>query len=279
MDDMPEDQLEPVLVHELVHAVQDQTANLDSLTARERGNDRQVAAQAAIEGHATLIMLEYSVEKLQGRPVDLSQLPDFSQALGPALEEFRAQYPALASAPTIVQESLLFPYLKGASFVLALWGAGPGRPAPFGEHLPQSTEQILDPARILGVDPDWPTELEILPGDGLHVLYENSLGQMETEILLQEHLGVPGRALARGWDGDRYLLLRGPRGEEGLFWVSVWDSAEERDLFVEGLRPALPGLPGRATLREADVLGRPGAILQSGDLPDLSLEIREGPAR
>ena len=68
MDDMPaETMLESVLIHELVHAVQDQTANLDSLTAEERGNDRQAAAQSAIEGHATLIMLEYMLEQMQGR--------------------------------------------------------------------------------------------------------------------------------------------------------------------------------------------------------------------
>ncbi len=82
MDDMPADMLESVLIHELVHAVQDQTANLDSLTAEERGNDRQAAAQSAIEGHATLIMFEYMAEQMRGEPFDISQLPDFSQALG-----------------------------------------------------------------------------------------------------------------------------------------------------------------------------------------------------
>ena len=136
MDDMPQEMLETVLIHELVHAVQDQTANLDSLTAEVRGNDRQAAAQSAIEGHATLIMLEYMMEQMRGEPVDLSELPDFSQALGPALEAMRSQYPALAAAPAIVQEALLFPYLKGASFVAALWKAKEGRPPPFGVESP-----------------------------------------------------------------------------------------------------------------------------------------------
>jgi len=62
MDDMAVELLEGVLVHELVHAVQDQTANLDSLTAEERGSDRVAAAQSAIEGHATLVMLEYMAQ-------------------------------------------------------------------------------------------------------------------------------------------------------------------------------------------------------------------------
>jgi len=163
--------------------------------------------------------------------------------------------------------------------VAALWKARPGRPAPFGEHLPQSTEQIMDPVRALGPEPDWPTELEIVPQGDLEVLYENTLGQLETEILLEEHMGPAARVLARGWDGDRYLLLRDPWGEEGLVWVSVWDSVGERDRFVEGLLPALHRFPEPGTLRAAEILGRPGAILQVGALPQLSLEIREGSPR
>ena len=37
MDDQPAEALRTVLVHELVHAVQDQSVDLDALTARERG--------------------------------------------------------------------------------------------------------------------------------------------------------------------------------------------------------------------------------------------------
>jgi hypothetical protein len=278
MDDMPVELLEPILIHELVHAVQDQTVNLDSLTAQARGNDRQAAAQAAIEGHATLVMLEYMLENLQGRPVDLSTVPDVSQVLAPALEGMGGQFPALASAPAIVRESLLFPYLQGASFVAELWKARPGRPAPFGRYLPQSTEQILDPSRLLGPEPDWPTELELVPGNGFEVLYQNTLGQMETGILLEEHLGPGSRILAQGWDGDRYLLLRDSSGEEVLLWASVWDSETERDRFADGLGGALHRFPAPAVLRKADVLGRPGVILQVGAPAELAYQVREGTA-
>src|SRR5688500_13437958 len=36
--------MRPVLAHELVHALQDQHVNLDSLISGDRGNDRQTAA-------------------------------------------------------------------------------------------------------------------------------------------------------------------------------------------------------------------------------------------
>jgi len=276
MDDMSADMLESVLIHELVHAVQDQTANLDSLTAEERGNDRQAAAQSAIEGHATLIMLEYMWEQGGVGPVDLSELPDFCQMLGAASEAMRTQYPALASAPTIIQEALLFPYLKGCSFVSALWREVEGQPAPFGPMLPQSTEQILDPSRAFGGEIDPPTELELDPGPGFEAVYGNTFGQAELEVLLEEHLGPEGRSLAHGWDGDRYALLRGPGGVEGLVWVSVWDSEGERNRFVDGFQPALAGLSAPATLEAMEVLGRPGAILRVGLPGDVSVQVREG---
>jgi hypothetical protein len=38
---------------------------------------------------------------------------------------------------------MLFPYLEGTGFVQSLWTSGE-RVAPFGTHLPLSTEQVID---------------------------------------------------------------------------------------------------------------------------------------
>ncbi|MGM0669326.1 MAG: DUF6782 family putative metallopeptidase [Gemmatimonadota bacterium] len=274
MEDMPVEMLETILVHELVHAVQDQTANLDSLTAKVRGNDRQVAAQSAIEGHATLIMLEYMAEELRGEPMDFTTLPDFSRTIRPALEAMRQQYPALASAPAIIQESLLFPYIEGASFLAALWQQVDGRPPPFGAFLPQSTEQILDPSRAPGMEEDPPTELSLVLGGGHESLYGNTLGQLEMGIFLDELLGGESRSLAEGWDGDAFSLLEGPEGREGLIWVSVWDSEAQRDRFFEAVQEGLGGLPVAGTLERKEALGLPGVILRVGAGVSAAVEIR-----
>lgn len=274
MEDMPVEMLETILVHELVHAVQDQTANLDSLTAKVRGNDRQVAAQSAIEGHATLIMLEYMAEELRGEPMDFTTLPDLSQTIRPALEAMRQQYPALASAPAIIQESLLFPYIEGASFLATLWQQVDGRPPPFGSFLPQSTEQILDPSRAPGMEEDPPTELNLVLGGGHESLYGNTLGQLEMGIFLDELLGGESRSLAEGWDGDAFSLLEGPEGREGLIWVSVWDSEVQRDRFFEAVREGLGGLPVAGTLEREEVLGLPGVILRVGAGVSAAVEVR-----
>ena len=279
MDDMPMEMLETVLVHELVHAVQDQTANLDSLTAKSRGNDRQVAAQSAIEGHATLIMLEYMAEQLRGERVDFSDLPDFSQTIRPSLEAMREQYPALAGAPAIIRESLLAPYIEGATFMASFWQEVEGRPAPFGSYLPQSTEQVLNPSRGPGGEVDMPTELRLSVEGSVPVIYENTLGQMEVEIFLDELLGEGHRGLAQGWDGDRFVLLEDALGNASLVWVAVWDTEVQRDGFVNGVQGALGALSLPSTMEGTVLIGRPGLVLRVGLGPEISVEVWEGEAR
>jgi hypothetical protein len=261
LDDQPAASLATVLVHELVHAVQDQAADLDAITEKERGNDRRTAAQAAIEGHATLVMLEYMMERLQGSPVDLGELDSFGRQLRPALEAVRQQYPVLAEAPLVIQESLLFPYLEGAGFVQRTWRDRDGRPAPFGDALPTSTEQILHPERFLD-EKDDPVDLHLhIPG--ARVLYTDGLGELETRLMLSE-LGETGAdAMAAGWDGDRYALLEG-EGGEALVWVTLWDDGASRDRFVRSLSARLGALPARATLEPTEISGQAGAILRIG---------------
>ena len=261
MDDQPAEDLRTVLIHELVHAVQDQAANLDSLTSRERGNDRQTAALAAIEGHATLVMFEYVTSQLRGGPVDLSEIPDFAARIRPALEAMRAQYPALAEAPLVIQEAALFPYLEGTAFVQRLWQDMGGRPSPLGDLLPHSTEQVTGGGPLTPGGRDEPVELRLAAE--LPVRYTNTLGSMETAVLLQELVDADAVGAARGWDGDRYALVDTPTGP-ALAWWTVWDDAFARDRFMATLRPALGRLPRPAEVVAGEVDGRPAALLEIG---------------
>ncbi|HEY8470422.1 MAG TPA: hypothetical protein VIL18_12300 [Longimicrobiales bacterium] len=263
---VPREALEPVLAHELVHALQDQHVDLDSLVARERGNDRQTAAQAAIEGHATLVMMALIAERQAGQPVSPSMLPDLGRQLRPALEAENEQFPVFRSAPRILRETLLFPYLGGASFVQSLWRAAGAEqtPAPLDTLLPQSTEQVLHPdERFIRVR-DEPTEIRLGEsasgsGAGWRTVYENTLGELETSILLGEHLGSGAEQAARGWDGDRYRLLEGPSGGRALVWYSVWDGAAAADRFADAYRRVLERRAERrhGRVERLEVQGRP----------------------
>ncbi|HSJ05498.1 MAG TPA: hypothetical protein VK936_02275, partial [Longimicrobiales bacterium] len=182
--------LRPVVIHELVHALQAQHTSLDSIVAQGRGNDRRTAAHAALEGHAMLVMFAVLAEEAARRELDPAALPNPSSELASGLEAQNELFPVFRRAPAVIRETLLFPYIGGADFVYQLWQSrrGDGRnPAPLDSLLPQSTAQILQPAtHFLQARVD-PVELrfEASP-DGWDVLREETFGQLETAIFLGE---------------------------------------------------------------------------------------------
>ncbi len=257
----PAGALRTVLAHELVHALQDQHVNLDSLVSRKRGNDRQTAAQAAVEGQATAVMFAV----MMGAS-DPARLPDLSAQLRPALETQNRQFPVFRRAPLVIREGMLFPYLQGASFVQALWrahtprtGGAPsgGWPAPLDSLLPQSTEQVMHPDSFLRLPRDNPTELRLGPSPDprWRTAYEDVLGELESGIVLRQHLGEAATRFADGWDGDRFRLLAGPGGARALVWYSVWDTPAAADAFAGAYRRTLPLRPTRHALVERLTMG------------------------
>ncbi len=253
--------LRPVLAHELVHALQDQHANLDSLISRVRGNDRQSAAQAAIEGQATVVMFAFLSQEMSGRPVDPATLPDIGAQLRPALEAQNSQFPVFKRAPRIIRETMVFPYVGGAEFVQQLWRArrADAFPAPFGSLLPQSTEQVLHAEDHFINGRDVPVEVRFSAVG--NVQYENTLGELETGIFLSTYLGSDARSAAAGWDGDRYQLLKADGGSV-LLWQSVWDDAAAADRFAENCRHIAAQRAQRTMRVERNkVQGREGVLV------------------
>lgn len=250
----PQDLLRPTLAHELVHALQDQHTNLDSLISRKRGNDRQTAAQAAIEGHATLVM--FAILADASGNFDPAMLPDMTQQLASVMEAQNSQFPVFQRAPRIIRETMLFPYVGGAGFVQHIWRtrASPESkyPAPIGALLPQSTEQVLHPATRFGKTPDQPTDVRFAQTARDKVLYENTLGEMEISILLMEHLGT--KEAASGWDGDRYRLIEAD-GRKVLMWMSVWDDAASASRFASAYRAIAAKRTSRAIRVQEHKLG------------------------
>ena len=271
LDDQPDEALESLLVHELVHAIQDQNTDLDAITAPGLSNDRRLAAQAAIEGHATLVMFEFLMQQQGQGSLDLTAMPDFAARLGPALEAARTQSPALAGAPLVLQESLLFPYKGGATFVEALWKARGGRPPPFGSDLPGSTEQVLHPDDFVHGQRDLPRMVKLSVEDGWSRLYEDTLGELELGILL-ETVGA-SRTSAVGWGGDRYVLLGDGDGRRSLAWFGVWDTEGQRDSFVRDMEPRLAAFPKPASLTALEIGGLPSTRLLVGDAPNVAASI------
>ncbi len=257
----PEELLDAVVAHEIVHAIQDQHANLDSLIFSTRVNDARMAIQSAMEGHAMVAMMSYQAFEMVGQSISPEDLPELSPDMGPLLAQ-SPEFPQLASAPAIVREPLLFAYLGGGRYVQRLWKSQDGHPPPFGDWMPESTEQLLHTERLL-VERDRPTPIELTePGGGWNTAYANDLGELEMLIYFQEHLGDPATAetAAAGWDGDAYALITNGN-DYALVWYTVWDSEADAEEFVDAYLRAFEsrfagvemGSPVTADDRQAEI--------------------------
>ncbi|HEX6313370.1 MAG TPA: hypothetical protein VFZ73_00865 [Gemmatimonadaceae bacterium] len=213
--------------HELVHALQDQHFNLDSLTRAREDNDRLTTGQAVVEGQATLEQISIMI----GSDNAITAMPGGWDRVRQLIRESQSSMPVFASAPTILQETLIFPYLSGAEFMRRFKTEAKGQ-SPF-TRMPVSTEQLLHPERYFESRDD-PTTVILPPPSSGRVAYQNNLGEFETRILLFEYLKDQGSAVrgAAGWDGDRYALIETPRGD-AIAWVTVWDNSIDAAEFFD----------------------------------------------
>ena len=218
------------ITHELVHALQDQYVNLDSIQHATSDDDRLAAAQAVIEGQAQYEQLSIML----GGSEKIALQIGGRDRIREMIRENQSAMPVFATAPMVIQESLLFPYLAGADFVQRFeQKRGSANPL---EHLPVSTEQILHTDAYFGTPPDEPSTVTLPAPRGATKMYGSDLGEFGARLLLYQYLRdqeLVARA-ASGWDGDRYVVLEGASGR-GIVWVSVWDSALQAATYTDAL--------------------------------------------
>jgi hypothetical protein len=246
-------QLRLVMAHEMVHALQHQYLPLDSLMLQQGDGDRLAASQAVLEGHATIASI-----RILAPQADVMNSPDFWDTYREQVRNQQRTMPVFAKAPLVLREGLIFPYLGGAEFML-WWSQNERTALPLGSQLPLSTEQVLHPDRYLGRDLPVPIRFADSTTD---VLYEDTLGELEIDILLAVLRGSEAAALAvpLGWGGDRYRVYRTPDGP-ALIWYLVWDGQPMADRFRQQMaagfiRRAHSGY--RVTVEPVAIGGRPG---------------------
>lgn len=265
-----------VLLHELVHALQDQNLELSAHIHAERDTDASNAYHALVEGDATLAMIGYALEReeiplhrLTGNPAQVRSFSDVvrrSPLAGSELEQ----------APPIVRVPLLSSYVDGLSFCASLHGSG-GFAAIDRAHTapPLSTEQVLHPERF--AEPDLPTPVVLpalaeLEAAGYALVREDTLGELEMGVYFgQTGSQEDARNAAEGWDGDRVRVYRDQRNERpaAVVWLSVWDS--ERDAKEAEAASARALQAGGAQLQaRSEVYRRDKRVLTLRELaPDL----------
>jgi hypothetical protein len=225
----PEDYVGITIMHELIHALQDQYANLDSLEHIQGDDDRQLAAQAVVEGQATY---DQAYIMAGGGGNIAAQLPGGWESIRQMIREAQTTQPVFASAPMVIQETLLFPYINGSDFIRRFNAREKGK-LPFAD-LPVSTEQLMHDSSYFVAPRDVPSDVTLpkIPG----TVEENDFGEFGTRLLVYAHTKDQDASIraASGWDGDRYALVKLPAGN-ALVWATVWDRPGDASEFVSAM--------------------------------------------
>ncbi len=217
-------QLRLVLAHEMVHALQDQYTPVDSILHDTTDADRLTAAQAVLEGQATLASLEVMFPA-----ADILDNDEYWANFKAILRQQQFSGSVFGRAPMVVRESLVFPYVGGTDFVRWFDQTFPGK-VPFGARMPLSTEEILHHNRYARGD----TPLAVrFTGDTAGVFFEDTFGEYDIDILRASLAGSANVSsdTALGWGGDRLRVYHAAAGP-ALVWVTVWDTPADAGPFA-----------------------------------------------
>jgi hypothetical protein len=254
----PEEQ-EPVLAHELTHALQDQRVNLekwneqtpsevsvnsDGDTDHLTKDEMDSAREAVVEGQATAVMMDRILAPM-GK--SLIKDPEVIDVLKQQMEG-ADDSPILARAPLLLSESLLFPYREGLSFTQDLW-MDKGKTVAFAGTLdrpPSSTWEIINPLeyerRHIPAVPLLPNIHPLV--DKLYKPYDiGQVGQLDLHILAKIFGGDDAaRNLTPAWNGGIYWAgqLRSAQtaaeqakiSSISYFYLSAWKNAASARAFV-----------------------------------------------
>jgi len=228
----------PIMAHELTHALQDQHFDIEKMLddAREWQNvDQVLALQALLEGDALVVMLQYDLEPYKRH---FSELPDLAFVMQTQMATMQAQYAVFRDAPAFIQQSLVFPYGYGASFIQKAWKENPDWQSinKIYSDLPVSTEQVLHPEKYFGVRdnpvPVKPIDTIARLGSDWKIVYQNVMGEFSLGLLLNLHLTEEhSQKSVSGWGGDQVIYLENGAGRDAAIVNTIWDTEEDAEKF------------------------------------------------
>ncbi len=250
------------LVHEYVHALQDQHLHLGTLHARTMGNDESNAFASLVEGDATLTMLGVAA------PLNtLIRVPNFGNLVRASMASNTATQSALHAAPAVVREPLLSHYIDGMLFNAALYRENgfASINAAF-EHLPQTTEQVLHPEKYLAHELGVALSESDFPLTGYPSTSSLVLGELEGAVFLGRG-GTPvqteaANRAAAGWGGDIAIRYDAPTSipQWGAVWYVVFDSENDAIELQQ-----LPVETGWGQFRQGRVVARYRNLIPSAE--------------
>lgn len=243
---LPTDQQRPVMAHELTHALQDQSFDLDKwMKSTEDLDNRKTIAwadivadeddearQAVVEGQAMAVLVDY-ILKPMGQ--SLITAPQVAEAMSAQMMQGTPDSVEFSQAPLFLKQALTFPYTYGLQFTAQLLRKG-GKEKAFAGALtnpPWITRQIMEPQTYLSGEKIPPMTMP-----DFSRVFKNydrfdvgSIGQFDVTMLLGQYAGLPtAQGMAPYWRGGYYYAVypkHEPNSPLGLLYISRWSNAEE----------------------------------------------------
>lgn len=293
----PEDE-QPVLAHELTHALQDQHSDLekwddqtpDDVSTDAAGDqdhlakdEMDTARDAVAEGQATAVMWDCVLKPLGKSLIKDPEVLELVKTQMSSTEDS----PVMARAPLLLSESMLFPYREGLSFEQDVW-MDQGQKAAFAGALdrpPTSSWEIINPREY---EKKHVPAIPLMPN--IHPLVDSTykpydigqVGELDVHIL-SELLGGDNAArdLTPAWNGGLYWAgqlrsattpaAQADTASIGLFYLSIWKSDDSADVFAKIYANSL----GRKYSRVSEVSS--GASPEGGGAMEQLFTTNEGP--
>ena len=261
-NNLSEQHQDSVVVHEIVHLLQDKAFDLKPVVTRSPpyNDDGQLTRLAVAEGDATLVMLLFQLKSvgvlINPFHAGLRELIDETVGIDYSLNDkvFVTINGKKVQVPKYVLEMAYFPYFGGARFALARIkqsGIENIDHKDFWKLLdqafrqaPKSTAEILHPE--LYQRDNWkPVKLSVSSSkaDALAQL-NNTMGEQGCLALLSQKMSREKASEAcEGWYGDRYSLWGDKASNSVRFvWKSHWQRKQDAKEFEQAMQQYLAKL-------------------------------------
>jgi hypothetical protein len=293
---VPADHQEPILAHELTHALQDQNYDLrkwmqaalkpagSAAKDHENGNDDGATARkAVVEGQAMVVYVDYILAPV-GR--NLEDTPGLIYQMEEPAVKAVADSQLMHDAPMILRESGSFAYNEGLIFEGELLHKGGKKMAFAGAFArpPKNSHEVLQPEAYISGEKLAPVgmpDLKQLLGGQYDVYDSGGIGQLDVRAMLKQYGERKSAAdISSAWLGGSYVTFHRKDKAAGvsattadlaLLYVSRWKTAQAAERFAHFYANAVAQRYRTATAESAPAC--------SGNCPVSSAQIatEEGP--
>jgi hypothetical protein len=252
---VPPDRQEPILAHELTHALQDQNYDLGKWmragtkgaesNAKTATDDSALARKAVVEGQAMVVYVDYLLKPV-GR--SLEDTPGLIYQMEEPAVKAAVDSQLMHDAPMILREAGTFAYQGGLIFEGELLHSGGKKMAFAGAFArpPRNTHEVLEPdAYIHGeklITVRIPDMQQVLSNQ-YDVYDSGGVGELDVRALLKQY-GERKIAdeLSSAWQGGAYVTYRRKdkavadvspgTGDLALLYVSRWKTPQAAERFA-----------------------------------------------